>query len=349
MLKYLYRDVDRHGNERWYFRRRGYPKIRLTAIPGSPDFVDAFKAAMDRAAAITGPRTPEILHGSIAWLCAAYFASTEFKCLAGLTRKARRRNLEALCAEPWSPADSRPMGNFSFSGLKPAKIKELRDRKIETPEAANDRLKSMKALFSWACANGRASGNPAKEIAKFKTVSSGFHTWSPDEVLRFESTHPIGTKARLALALLLYTGQRKSDIAVMGRQHIRDGYLRFVQKKNSGRNPVAIVLPVLPVLQAIIDVTVTGNMTFLVTERGKPFTINGFGNKFREWCDQADLPHCSAHGVRKAGACLAAENGATEKQLMALFGWKTAAEAERYTRAADQKRLATIAANLLRR
>jgi integrase len=88
-------------------------------------------------------------------------------------------------------------------------------------------------------------------------------------------------------------------------------------------------------------------MTFLVTEFGKLFTSNGFGNRFRRWCDEAQLPHVSAHGLRKAGASIAAENGATERQLMAIFGWSTLKEAARYTRAARQKVLVASAKPLL--
>ena len=80
---------------------------------------------------------------------------------------------------------------------------------------------------------------------------------------------------------------------------------------------------------------------------GRPFTVAGFGNKMREWCDAAGLPHCSAHGVHKAGACIAAENGATEKQTMAIFGWETLQQVERYTRKARTRKLATDSMHLL--
>jgi len=73
----------------------------------------------------------------------------------------------------------------------------------------------------------------------------------------------------------------------------------------------------------------------------------GFGNKFRQWCNEAGLHHCSAHGLRKAGATIAAENGATSQQLMAIFGWSSLSMAELYARAADQKRLAESAMHML--
>jgi integrase len=84
-----------------------------------------------------------------------------------------------------------------------------------------------------------------------------------------------------------------------------------------------------------------------VNEFGRAFTDAGFGNKFRQWCDEAGLDHCSAHGLRKAGATIAAENGASSRQLMAIFGWDSIKMAEHYSRAADQERLAESAMHLL--
>jgi integrase len=203
-------------------------------------------------------------------------------------------------------------------------------------------------MFSWAVEAEYLQENPASKIKKLISGSEGFHTWTIEEVRQFESRHPIGTKARLALALLLYTGQRRSDVVRLGPQHVKDGWLAFTQAKNAARKPVKIEIPILFELQEIIDATVTGHLSFLVTAFGKPHTAKGFGNTFRKWCDEAGLPdHCSAHGLRKAGACLAAENGATEKQLSAIFGWRTLDQPAHYTKAANQKKLAGEAIKML--
>ena len=71
------------------------------------------------------------------------------------------------------------------------------------------------------------------------------------------------------------------------------------------------------------------HMTFLVTEFGKPYSVAGFGNRFRDWCDQAGLKHCSAHGLRKALATELANNGATAHEIMAVTGHQSLAEVER--------------------
>ncbi|HEY9451816.1 MAG TPA: tyrosine-type recombinase/integrase, partial [Bradyrhizobium sp.] len=108
-------------------------------------------------------------------------------------------------------------------------------------------------------------------------------------------------------------------------------------------------VPVMPALQEAIDAMPAGdNLTFLVTARGEPFSAAGFGNWFREICNEAQLPkRCTSHGLRKAAATRLADRGATTTQLMAWFGWKTASEAERYTRNADRKRAAAAAGKLI--
>lgn len=102
-------------------------------------------------------------------------------------------------------------------------------------------------------------------------------------------------------------------------------------------------IPVLPDLVAEIDQHAKTDLAFLVTELGKPFTAAGFGNKFREWCDQAKLNHCAAHGLRKASAVRHALNGASAFELMAWHGWRTIGEAQRYVDEANRIKLAESA------
>jgi integrase len=202
-------------------------------------------------------------------------------------------------------------------------------------------------MFGWAVEQGLLRFNPAREVRRVRYPTSGFHSWTVDEVWQFEELHPIGTKARLALALLLYLGLRRGDVVRLGRQHQRDGWLRFVPQKTRYKRLEPTEKPILPILADIIARSPTGDLTYLITEYGNPFTAAGFGNWFRERCDEAGLLHCSAHGLRKAGATIAAENGATDRQLMALYDWTSEKQANVYTAAANRKRLAGQAAQLL--
>jgi integrase len=252
-----------------------------------------------------------------------------------------------MCQEPIAPGSDRTFNDFPLVKMTADDIEVLRDRKIDLPEAANGRVKAARQVCKFGTKKKYIKSNIARDIEYFRTGSTGFHTWTVEEVRQYEARHPIGTKARLALALLCFTGQRRSDIIRFGRQHVRNGLLTFTQHKGRNRKPKRLILPVLPVLREILDASPCGELTFLINDLGRAFTDAGIGNKMREWCDQAVLPHCTAHGVRKAGATIAAENGATAKQLMAIFGWDTMRQAELYTRAADQKRMAGDAMHLI--
>jgi integrase len=186
--------------------------------------------------------------------------------------------------------------------------------------------------------------NPARDLSKLRMPGSGHHTWTDAEIQQFGAHHPVGGRPRLAMALLRYTGVRRSDVVKIGRQHVNGGWLRIEVTKNASRNPTWIEIPVLPQLQAVLDATPTGNMTYLMTEYGRPFTGPGFTNWFRDRVREAGLTDCPPHGLRKAAAVTMANNGATTQQLMAWFGWLSLAEAERYTRAANKKVLARDAA-----
>jgi integrase len=151
--------------------------------------------------------------------------------------------------------------------------------------------------------------------------------------------HPIGTEARLAFALLLYTGQRRSDVVRMGRQHIKDGIISIVQAKTGAE----VDVPILPALQAILDDVQRRRIApvFIITAYGKPRTEAGFTNWFRDRRVEAGLSEgLSPHGLRKAFCRVAAEAGLTPHQIMAITGHRTLAEVTRYTKAADRKKLA---------
>jgi integrase len=344
-------DRDRHGTIRIYYRVKGRPKVRLRGTPWTPEFMAQYDAAKGQSVPIT---SNGMTAGSWRWLCTRYFAEcADYVRLDDRTRRVRRGILEATFDEPIAPGSSKQFRDFPLSRMSTDAVEVLRDRKLGFPEAANSRVKAIRAVFKWAVRkkglDGTAlmSNNPSRDVAYLRSNNpSGFHTWTLEEVRRFEERHAIGTKARLALALLLFTGQRRSDITRLGRQHVRDGKISFTQFKGRKHKPKRLVLPILPALQRIIDASPTGTMTFLVNELGRSFTDAGFGNWFRDRCVEAGVPG-RAHGLRKAGATIAANNGATAHQLMAIFGWDTLKMAEAYTRAADQERLAESAMHML--
>lgn len=346
-LRFVVEDKDRHGNRRIYFRRKGSAKVRLRSEPGSDAFLQEYRSAFAAEAKTALPQREVAQAGSFRWLCERYYQSAEFQQLGDSTRRVRRGLLDNLC-------DRRNGGIKRFAHMEPRHVREIRDEKVATPEAANGRLKALRQLFAWAKEAGIATGNPAREVPYLSSGSEGFHTWSIDEVHAFEAAHPIGTKARLAMALLLYTGVRRSDVVKLGPNMERDGVLIFAETKGAkirsrkrAKGSKLRELPILPELRAALDATPLGSRTYLVTEFNKPFTAPGFGNRFRKWCDDAGLTHCAAHGLRKAGATIAAQNLATEHQLMAIFGWESPKQAALYTRNVNRHRLVATAMHLL--
>ena len=109
----------------------------------------------------------------------------------------------------------------------------------------------------------------------------------------------------------------RSGDETIGKQHVRDGWLKLTTKKC----PTLLELPMPPALQRIIEASPTGDLNFLATDYGKPFSEAGFGGWFRDQCDAAGLPQCSALGLGKAAATELAEAGASAHQLMSWFGW----------------------------
>jgi integrase len=352
-LDYLSREENRHGNEVLYVRRNG-KRIRIKEPEGTPAFVRAYADAVDklgvppskRATATTPP--PQHAKGTFGWLGAEYFKSKgegEFLRLDKESQRARRNALEECFQIPRSDDDPDPMGNCPVKHLTAQKMKRMIEMK-DGGGARTNRRKHLSALCSWAVENKHLPSNPIRDIKAGRRVKGGgYYTWVIPDVQQYLD-HYCGQdikarKARLALGLLLFGGMRRQDMVTIGKQHTRSGdWIRYVPKKTLYRRRTVVQKPLLPVLKQIIAESPSGGLTFLRTEYGKPFTAAGFGNWFRDRCDEAGLPHCTAHGLKKAGATIAAENGATTRQLMAMFDWDTPAMAEVYTRAAEQKRLA---------
>lgn len=352
-LKYVHEDVDRHGNVRLYFKKRGGLKLRLRATLGTPEFSEAYhKALADSAVGrlAPAPRDVDAHHpktGTFRWLCAEYMRSADFARLEPSSRHARRLSYDTMCQEPIAPGAAETFADFPLVRMSRKALLVLRDRKADLPGAANNRMKALRRMFAWAVEHEHLSHNPARDVAYLKETGTGLRAWTALEIAQFEARHLVGTRARLALALLLYTGVRRSDVIRLGRQHVRDGCFVFTAHKNRNRSPSRLELPILPDLQRTIDASPCGDLTYLVTEYGQPFTVAGFGNWFRDRCREAGLVGCGAHGLRKAGAVRVAEGGATEHQLMAIFGWKSIAEAQTYTRSASRKKMAGDAMRLL--
>lgn len=351
-LPHLYEDTDRHGKRRIYVRRYGR-KIRVRERPGTRAFVQAYDEALAEITARRGPQPEQRIkrprQNTLGWLAMRYFGSEEFQSLDERSQRTRRGVIESCLREPRRPGSADLMRDCPLNRFTSKHVKMLRDRKKGKPGAANNRKKYLSAMFGWAIENdeGGFTVNPCRDVRRKRYATDGFHTWSVDEAKQYLAHHPIGTSAHLAGALLLFLGGRPSDTAKYGRQHVRGGEITTVPHKRQHLRKDPVTKPILPILQRAIDAGPCGDLTFIINEYGRGFTDKGFGNKMRQWCDEANLHHCTAHGLRKAGAAILAENGATAFQLMAIFDWTTIKQAEVYIRAANRKKAVAAALPLL--
>ena len=216
-------------------------------------------------------------------------------------------------------------------------------RRRKGPNAKRHFLQTMRGLFQWAKDEGHIVHDPTAGLVVERPQTEGHHVWTDDECIAFEVRWPRGTRERLAFDLLLYTGLRRGDAVRLGRQHVRSGVATIRTEKTGQR----VTITILPPLLESINAGPIGDLTFIATKDGRPMTKESFGNWFKEACRKANVPG-SAHGLRKAGATRAVDNGATEAQLEAMFGWsRGSSEARVYTQKADRARLAKQGAEKL--
>jgi integrase len=321
--------LGRDGKRRVRFRRRGV-SVYLTGIPWSEDFMRQYAAALEReqdqrAQIGAAKRT---LPGSFSALCVSYYNSPEFLGLAESTQGVRRNILERF---------RREHGHRPLKDLKAVHIRTILGAMSTRPESANGLLKVLRVVLGHGVAIGLLAANAALGVKPYRSRNAeGFHTWTEAEIAQFQVAHPLGTRAGLAMALALYTAQRRSDVIRLGWQHVKDGRIAVRQQKTS----VALAIPIHPELERALAALPKTNMTFLVTESGKPFAAAGFGNWFRRMCTAAGLPHCSMHGLRKSACRRLAEAGCSANEIAAVSGHASLREVARYTSAASQRLLA---------
>lgn len=331
-LPYIQRFEDRHGRLRHYHRRPGYSRVPLPGVPGSAEFMAAYAEAEGRVKAPVG--RDRVQPRSINALVIEYYRSTEWADLRDSTKKGYRNHLDRF---------RQKHGAKSVAGVQAHHLEAIFHGMARTPGAATNLRRRLRRLFRLAVRLGWRQDNPVAEteIRRRKTV--GFVPWTEDEIARFEKRWPSGTRERLAMALLLYTGQRRSDVVTMGSQHVsKEGRISVKQLKTDTRLKIRLH----PALKAEIDAAPLG-MTFLLTMAGNPFSAAGFTAWFVASARDAGIEGRSPHGLRKAAGRRLAEAGCSAKQIAAILGHATLSEVETYTRDADQVKLADQAMDAL--
>jgi integrase len=321
---YLLREKTRHGKIVWYFRIDNGPRIRIRGDYGTKEFMANYHAALSGEARPSTQERIERATGSLAWLVRQYRESRAWTQLSAKTRESRDgflRHIESV--------------DFPYESVTKKDIKRSLEKRADKPSMAEQFLKTARGLFKWALEAELIEEDPTIGVKAPKYKTDGHHVWTEEEVAQFEARWPIGSRERLALAILLYTGLRLGDACRLGRRHVKDGEISIQTEKTQ----TWVYLPVRPELAEIIEATKTGNVTFVAKENGDPMTKGWFGHWFGRACSEAGVPG-SAHGLRKAGATRLAEAGATLHELNSVFGWVGTSMASLYTAKSDRRRLA---------
>lgn len=337
----LLREKLPSGNYRYRVRVEGDKKRRIPLHIG-PDnklFSEHYRAAR-RGIEIKPETKPEEtqIQGSLGWLKYQYLAWLEDQVDKGqyaeatlIQRRSKFKQLEEY-------------EDYSLD-MPQEQLLNIRDHMAAQPGSADNFIKAVRAMYAWAIDRKHTQVNPAVGIGKINKGQGGAIPWTVADLQKYRECHAPGTMAHLCLSLFMFTACRISDAIRLGRgnEFERSGI------KGLGWQPVKkgsayVEIPMLPpLINATRSMTVQGP-TYLLTEHGKPFqSPEGLRNRFRKWCDQAELNHLSSHGIRKATGNLLAQEGASQYQIMAIHGHTQAKTSEVYTKGVERWRLAADA------
>ncbi len=329
---HLQRETNRHGKTVWYVRRdRSQPRIRLRNAFGSPEFETEYFAAL--RGETPQPKGPRGGAGTLEWLWGRYCETSAWTTALSPSTRRQRENIMKHVLERSGRA---PVGEIDKDAIVYG-----REQRKATPSQANNYLAAIGGLFAWAKKAGLVASNPCEGVESLKRPKTrGFPEWTPEDETAFIAHWPLGTPQYLAYMVHACTGLRRGDAVRLGRQHFgRDGKIHLQAEKNG----VELHIPIHPQLVAAIQACMPSGLSILESKWGRPWVKESYGNTFHEWAKVAGV-NKNSHGIRKLAATRVADAGASEHEMMALFGWKDPAMARVYTRSANQTRLAAQAA-----
>lgn len=309
--------TSRHGKRYYRFRRKGYEPHTFREPWGTKAFEREYAACLEREPKPAG--TGRTAPGSVSDAIIRYYSDNMFRDLRETTQGVYRGVLENFRAA---------FGNDPIGAFDASRVAKLMNGMRHKPHAAARLRKLLRQLMRVARRDKLVSYDfdPIKDTSAPKATEGGYHRWTEDELEQFEAKHQLGTKPRLAFALLLWGAQRSGDVRLMTRDSIKGGRIELDQSKT--QNDISV--PVMPELQEAIAAGPLGTAYLLEGMPGEPYTAKGFYNMFKRACVVAGLPHCAAHGLRKSAARRCYLAGCTEEEGMQITGHKSVEEYRRY-------------------
>ena len=328
-LKYVHAFRDRMGRMRYYFRRHGI-RTALPGLPGSDEFMAVYAAQLEGTSKHVELR-PKAAPGTFSALAIRYYGSPQYQSLSATSRSNYRRIIDGFLEHH---------GHRQVDQMTREHVDIIIGKMASKPGAGIILLKRIRTLVRYAMSLGWTDRDPTAGVKAYR--SKEIHTWNEEELATFEKRWPEGSRERLGFALLLYTGQRGSDVHRMLWTDLVGDAIRVAQQKTTTK----LTIPIHEALSRLLAIANRNHANILVTAYKQPFSVKGFGNMMSTAIREAGLPgRCKPHGLRKAAARRLAEAGCSASEIMAITGHKTLAEVERYTRAAEQERLARQAMN----
>jgi integrase len=343
-LKHVNRFKDRHGKVRHYFRKPGCPTIALPGEPDSPEFLQAYLAAVTGAPAPATAIAPRGARGTVDALVTDYLGSAAFKGLRPATQESRQYILMRFCrGDGHEPLFAEGAGKRTML-LTRVHVQTIVNRMAGKGGGQRNLRNALSAMFKWAMADEkwRLPDNPAAGVTHEKIKGDGYAPWPAADVARFKLKYPLGTKPYLALMLGRVAGQRRGDIVRLGPRDVQDGWLSFMQQKTG--QAVDLRMADMAALQEAIEACPGNGDVFLTKNDGKAFSPKEFSDWFRDRRKAAGISkRLCFHGLRKTKLTELGDNGATPHEIMAVSGHKTLSEVQRYTASFDRRKLAARA------
>lgn len=325
---------DRHGRLRCYYRPARGKRIPITSPFGSYEFDQEYEAAKAASEAPVETGKSKVKRGSVDELCALFYQSSDFKTLEPATQKNYRRQIEIFRAV---------LGKYMVTAITRRHFLQMKDDMADRPGACRTLLKRLKTLFNFAMARDFITTHPMTGV-RLPSEGAGFLPWSDEDIEIYLSHWPKGSRERLALYLLLFLGQRRSDTVKMGWHSVKDGLIRVVQQK-TGK---ALYIPIHPVLKAELELHPKDQLMFIITRTGAGMTSEGFGNWIRQSAKDAGIPGTRGpHGLRKAACRRLIEAGCNAELARAISGHASEKELGPYIKDVNQKAQALTAIGML--
>lgn len=300
-----------------YFQRRGWPTVRISAAPGTPEF------ALEYAAILNGARVqPEGTNRSFGALIRNYITSPRYKKLAPRTARDYEKVLD------WAKAS---IGPLPVSGMQRKDVIRARDINADTVRFANYIVQVLRILFEHAIDMGWRDDNPAKGVSLLKADTAPREPW-PHELIAAYRAEANG-RALLIFELCLGTGQRIADVLKMRWSDIDGDGIKVIQNKTGAH----LWVPFTPSLRAILFQTPKLGATICAWGRGKPTSYRGAADLVMAVRRKIGAECYDIHGLRYSAASELAELGCSDELIAAVTGHATGAMVRKYAGAARQK------------